>query len=61
MHNIRYVSSSKGPTRSFSSKDTDQVAESARLREFRKKLRERTPIGKFANRYKITDGKDHIK
>ncbi|XP_014488602.1 PREDICTED: succinate dehydrogenase assembly factor 4, mitochondrial-like [Dinoponera quadriceps] len=37
----------KGPARFFSSKDTDKVDESPRLREFRKKLRERAPIEKL--------------
>lgn len=35
----------KGFTCPFSSKSTDEVGESPRLREFRKKLRERAPIG----------------
>ncbi|KAM0734364.1 Succinate dehydrogenase assembly factor 4, mitochondrial [Formica fusca] len=34
----------KGLARLFSSKSMDEVGESPRLREFRKKLRERTPI-----------------
>lgn len=37
----------KGLVRLFSSKSVDEVGESPRLREFRKKLRERTPIGKI--------------
>ncbi|XP_032671585.1 succinate dehydrogenase assembly factor 4, mitochondrial-like [Odontomachus brunneus] len=37
----------EGPARLFSSKDTDKVDESPRLREFRKKLRERAPIEKL--------------
>lgn len=45
MYMFGNVSLSKGPARSFSSKDTDKVDESPRLREFRKKLRERAPIG----------------
>ncbi|XP_011137802.2 succinate dehydrogenase assembly factor 4, mitochondrial [Harpegnathos saltator] len=36
-----------GPIRSFSSKDTDKADEGPRLREFRKKLREQTPIEKL--------------
>lgn len=35
----------KGFTRLFSSENADEVNESPRLREFRKKLRERVPIG----------------
>ncbi|XP_011871354.1 PREDICTED: succinate dehydrogenase assembly factor 4, mitochondrial-like [Vollenhovia emeryi] len=36
-----------GPASLFSSKSTNEVGESPRLREFRKKLRERTPIEKL--------------
>ncbi|KYN19004.1 UPF0369 protein C6orf57 like protein [Trachymyrmex cornetzi] len=37
----------KGFACPFSSKSTDEVGESLRLREFRKKLRERAPIEKL--------------
>ncbi|XP_071558706.1 succinate dehydrogenase assembly factor 4, mitochondrial [Temnothorax nylanderi] len=37
----------KGFSRQFSSKSTDEVGESPRLREFREKLRERAPIEKL--------------